>query len=45
MAMKGRVPAEELAALPEGIRLFHVELLKVPGLDAERCLVWLQEKR
>ena len=45
MAMKGRVPAEELAALPEGIRLFHVELLKVPGLDAERCVVWLQEKQ
>lgn len=45
MAMKGRVPAKELAALPEGIGLFHVEQLKVPGLDAERCLVWLQEKR
>jgi len=42
MAMKGRHPADELQALPEKITLFHVEQLKVPGLDAERCILWLR---
>lgn len=42
MAMKGRVPDDELAALPDGVDLLSVEALKVPGLDAQRCLVWLQ---
>ena len=42
MAMKGKRPDDELAALPPGVSLFHVEPLTVPGLDAERCLVWLQ---
>ena len=42
-AMKGRDPQDERAALPSGIDVFHVEPLKVPGLDAERCLVWMRE--
>ncbi len=42
MAMKGRHPADELQALPENIGMFHVEQLKVPGLDAERCILWLR---
>ncbi len=42
MAMKGRAPTEELAALPGDIEVFHVEPLTVPGLDAERCLVWMR---
>ena len=42
MAMKGKRPAEELAALPAGVDVFHVEQLLVPGLDAERCLVWMR---
>jgi 16S rRNA (guanine527-N7)-methyltransferase len=42
MAMKGRHPAEEIAALSPGIGVFHVEPLVVPGLDAERCIVWLK---
>lgn len=41
-AMKGRHPSEELAALPSGIDVFHVEPLMVPGLDAERCLIWMR---
>ncbi len=41
MAMKGKVPHDEMAALPSGIRVFHVEPLAVPGLDAERCIVWM----
>ena len=42
MAMKGKYPSEEMSALPPGITVFHVEQLKVPGLDAERCLLWLR---
>jgi 16S rRNA (guanine527-N7)-methyltransferase len=42
MAMKGKHPADELAALPIGVTAFHVEPLHVPGLDAERCLVWMR---
>lgn len=41
MAMKGRRPDDELAALPPSVEVFHVEPLQVPGLDAERCLVWM----
>jgi 16S rRNA (guanine527-N7)-methyltransferase len=41
VAMKGRSPADEFKALPPGIEVFHVEQLTVPGLDAERCLVWM----
>jgi 16S rRNA (guanine527-N7)-methyltransferase len=43
MAMKGKHPAEELAALPADISVFHVEPLQVPGLDAERCVLWLRK--
>jgi 16S rRNA (guanine527-N7)-methyltransferase len=42
MAMKGRRPGDELAALPADIEVFHVEPLAVPGLDAQRCLVWMR---
>ena len=42
MAMKGKRPAEELAALGAGVEVFHVEPLVVPGLDVERCLVWMR---
>ncbi|MDP1530688.1 16S rRNA (guanine(527)-N(7))-methyltransferase RsmG [Rhodoferax sp.] len=42
MAMKARYPADELAALSPSIKVFHVEQLKVPGLDAERCLIWMK---
>jgi 16S rRNA (guanine527-N7)-methyltransferase len=44
MAMKGKHPGEELAALPQSIDVFHVEQLQVPGLEAERCVVWMREK-
>ena len=42
MAMKGKHPDQELAALPESTQVFHVEQLQVPGLDAERCIVWMR---
>lgn len=44
VAMKGRPPDDELAALAWPAALFHVEQLKVPGLEAERCLVWLKNE-
>lgn len=43
MAMKAREPLGEVADLPSGIEVFHVEPLTVPGLEAERCLVWMRE--
>jgi 16S rRNA (guanine527-N7)-methyltransferase len=42
MAMKGKRPTDEIAVLPPTVEVFHVEQLQVPGLDAERCLVWLK---
>ena len=42
LAMKGRVPDDEIAALAPDIDVFHVEPLSVPGLDAQRCLVWMR---
>ncbi|MEO5606715.1 MAG: 16S rRNA (guanine(527)-N(7))-methyltransferase RsmG [Polaromonas sp.] len=42
MAMKGKHPGDELALLPGSTVMFHVEQLYVPGLDAERCIVWLR---
>jgi len=39
--MKGKHPADEIAQL-NGVEVFHVEQLQVPGLDAERCLLWLK---
>ena len=42
MAMKGRAPEDEVAALAPNVSVFHVEPLHVPGLQAQRCLVWLR---
>ena len=42
MAMKGKHPEAELASLASDVAVFHVEPLQVPGLDAERCLVWMR---
>ena len=42
MAMKGKHPDQELAVLPEDVNVFHVEQLQVPGLDAERCIIWMR---
>ena len=42
LAMKGKLPSDELTALPPEVALFHVEPLTVPGLEAERCLIWLR---
>jgi 16S rRNA (guanine527-N7)-methyltransferase len=42
MAMKGKHPHDEINALPVGVQMFHVEPLLVPGLDVERCMVWMR---
>jgi 16S rRNA (guanine527-N7)-methyltransferase len=44
LAMKGKRPDDEIAALPPEAEVFHVEQLSVPGLDAERCIVWLKKR-
>ena len=44
MAMKGKPPSDEIAALSADVDAFHVEPLVVPGLDAERCLVWMRPR-
>lgn len=41
MAMKGKHPQSEIDDLPADVKVFHVEPLTVPGLDVERCMVWL----
>ena len=42
--MKGKHPADEIAALPARAEVFHVEPLAVPGLGAERCIVWMRPR-
>ncbi|MDF2462099.1 MAG: rRNA methyltransferase [Ramlibacter sp.] len=42
LAMKGKHPADEVATLPAGVEVFHVEQLQVPGLAADRCIVWMK---
>lgn len=42
LAMKGKHPDDEITALPADVSVFHVEQLAVPGLDAERCIIWMK---
>ena len=44
MAMKGKHPQDEMNALPADVKVFHVEPLTVPGLDVERCMVWMKSE-
>lgn len=46
LAMKGKTELvlQEAQALPAGFELLNIETVTVPGLDAERCLVFLQRK-
>jgi len=41
-AMKGKVPSDEIAELPPDVTVFHVERIDVPGLLAQRCLIWMR---
>lgn len=42
LAMKGRRPDDEIAGLAPQVSVFHVEPVVVPGLAAQRCLVWMR---
>lgn len=42
LAMKGKYPQEEVQALPAHIQVFQHQELKVPGLNARRCLLWMR---
>lgn len=44
LAMKAKKPDEELALLPASVQVLSIESLTVPGLDAERCIVWMQQR-
>ena len=43
IALKGKVPEEEIQRLPLAWRVEKVESLKVPGMQAERHLVWIKK--
>ena len=42
IAMKGVHPDEEIASLPEGVRVAATHALAVPGLDAQRHLIVME---
>lgn len=42
VAMKARPDAAELSELSPDVELFHVEQVRVPGVEVDRCLVWMR---
>jgi len=42
IAMKGILPEDEIARLPDGWHVLRSEALRVPGLDAERHLIFIE---
>lgn len=44
LAMKGKMPSDELSQVAGEIEVFHVEQLRVPGLEADRCIVWARKQ-
>ena len=42
LAMKAQVSGQEMDDLSSLADVFHVEPLQVPGLDAQRCIVWMK---
>jgi 16S rRNA (guanine527-N7)-methyltransferase len=44
IAMKGVMPQDEIARLPAGWKVATVQPLKVPGLDAERHLIFIERE-
>lgn len=45
IAMKGIMPGEEIARLPAGWRVAETRPLDVPGMDAERHLIFIERER
>lgn len=44
MALKGKVPSDEITELPDDVEVFHVEQIAVERLEAQRCIVWMRSK-
>lgn len=44
VAMKARIHQDEIADLSPNIEVFHVEPLQVPGLEVQRCLIWMRPR-
>jgi 16S rRNA (guanine527-N7)-methyltransferase len=44
-AMKGKLPQGELSQLPADVEHAGTEVLRVPGVDADRCLIWMHLNR
>lgn len=42
LAMKGKPPHAEVDAVSQDIDVFHVEPLIIPGLEAQRSLIWMR---
>ncbi|MCO5978630.1 16S rRNA (guanine(527)-N(7))-methyltransferase RsmG [Ideonella oryzae] len=42
VAMKAHLTEDERAAVPSDVQITGVSPLTVPGLDAQRCLVWMR---
>lgn len=41
IALKGQLPADEIKQLPAGWKVNKIQAVTVPGLDAQRHLVWV----
>jgi 16S rRNA (guanine527-N7)-methyltransferase len=41
--MKGSLPTQEIQELEPGCETLHIERLKIPGLKAERHLLWMEK--
>lgn len=44
LAMKGLAPAGEIEEASDLAHVFHVEHLHPPGVDGQRCIVWMQRR-
>ncbi len=42
VCLKGKPPADEIAQLPHTVSVLAIDPVEVPGVDAERCLVWMK---
>ena len=43
IALKGQLPEHEIAVLPSGWVISQIQAISVPGLDAQRHLIWIKQ--
>ena len=43
LAMKGKIPQQEIDELTKGVDVFHVEQVHLPNLDVQRCVVMMRK--